>query len=214
MQYIIQVQQLQALALQQAVWGISCLVLLPSSCNYSSLRPWASEGFFPGEASRVFSQNFFQGGGQKWWNLVLTPWNWKNNLFLLIISKYRGAKSSLSPPSDAHACAHPSAIIVKSQKWPTPSESIAIYCVRKLVSCVTHFQSRAKVDISNKKKNYVQLLWSKLKITKLRPIRTPPLNIATKTVKQTRSFFWRLFPWLADFSPTYSSGFPQGNRSL
>jgi len=30
-------QQLQALALQPAVWGISCLVLLPSSCNDSSL---------------------------------------------------------------------------------------------------------------------------------------------------------------------------------
>ena len=30
-------QQLQALALQQAFWGISCLVLLPSSCNDSSL---------------------------------------------------------------------------------------------------------------------------------------------------------------------------------
>ena len=32
-------QQLQALALQQAVWGISCLVLLPPSCNDSSLHP-------------------------------------------------------------------------------------------------------------------------------------------------------------------------------
>jgi len=39
------------------------------------------------------------------------------------------------------ACTHHSAIIVKSQQWPTPSESIAIYCiVRKLVSCVTHRQ--------------------------------------------------------------------------
>jgi len=32
-----QKQQLQALALQPAVWGISCLVLLPSPCNDSSL---------------------------------------------------------------------------------------------------------------------------------------------------------------------------------
>ena len=32
-------QQLQALALQQAVWGISCLVLHPSFCNDSSLHP-------------------------------------------------------------------------------------------------------------------------------------------------------------------------------
>jgi len=31
-------EQLQALALQPAVWGISCLVLLPSSCNDSSLH--------------------------------------------------------------------------------------------------------------------------------------------------------------------------------
>jgi len=31
-------QQLQTLALQPAVWGISCLVLLPSSCNNSSLH--------------------------------------------------------------------------------------------------------------------------------------------------------------------------------
>ena len=32
---------------------------------------------------------------------------------------------------------NPSAIFVKPQQWPTPSESIAIYCVRKLVSCIT-----------------------------------------------------------------------------
>jgi len=44
------------------------------------------------------------------------------------------------------------AIFVKPQQWPTPSESIAIYCVRKLVSCVTHLQSCAKVNIWNKKK--------------------------------------------------------------
>jgi len=30
---------------------------------------------------------------------------------------------------------------------PRPSESIAIYCVRELVSCVTHLQSCAKIDI-------------------------------------------------------------------
>jgi len=44
------------------------------------------------------------------------------------------------------------AIFVKPQQWPTPSESIAIYCVRKLVSCITHLQSCTKVDIWNKKK--------------------------------------------------------------
>ena len=50
------------------------------------------------------------------------------------------------------ACTYHSAIFVKPQQWPTPSESIAIYCVRKLVSWITHLQSCAKVDIWNKKK--------------------------------------------------------------
>ena len=62
------------------------------------------------------------------------------------------------------------AIFVKPQPWPTPSESIAIYCVRKLVSCITHLQSYAKVDIWNKKKklkNYALLLRSNLKVTKI-----------------------------------------------
>ena len=59
---------IQALALQPALWGIYCLVLLPSPCNDS-------------------------------------------------------------------ACTYHSALFVKPQQWPTPSESIAIYCVRKLVSC-------------------------------------------------------------------------------
>jgi len=31
-------QRLQAVAMQQDVWGIFCLVLLPSSCNDSSLH--------------------------------------------------------------------------------------------------------------------------------------------------------------------------------
>ena len=30
------------------------------------------------------------------------------------------------------------AMFVTPHQWPTPSESIAIFCVRKLVSCVTH----------------------------------------------------------------------------
>jgi len=50
------------------------------------------------------------------------------------------------------ACTYHSAKFVKPQQWPTPSESIAIYCVRKLVSCITHLQSCANVDIWNKKK--------------------------------------------------------------
>ena len=67
-------QQKPPWAFQPAVWGISCLFLLPSPCNDS-------------------------------------------------------------------ACTYHSAIFVKWQQWPTPSESVAIYCVRKLVSCITHLQS-------------------------------------------------------------------------
>ena len=67
------------------------------------------------------------------------------------------------------ACTHHSAVIVKSQQWPTPSESIAIYCARKVVSCVTHLSSCAWPDIWNKKKNYLVLQRSKLKIETTEP---------------------------------------------
>ena len=117
---------IQALALQPTVWGISCLVLLPSPCNDS-------------------------------------------------------------------ACNYHSAIFVKPQQWPTPSESIAIYCVRKLVSCVTHLKSCAKVDIWNKKKklrtvvkiqiqDYKNGRWQKLST-----ITTPPQNTATTLFNEHRS---------------------------
>jgi len=49
--------------------------------------------------------------------------------------------------------------------------------------CLAHFIARVLRTLSrhgNKYKNYVLLLRSKLKITKLSPIRTPPLNTATK----------------------------------
>ena len=53
----------------------------------------------------------------------------------------------LPSPCNDSACTYHSAIFVKPHQWPTPTESIAIYCVRKLVSCITHLQSCAKVDI-------------------------------------------------------------------
>jgi len=77
------IQAVQALALQPAVWGISCLVLLPSYCNDSSLH------------------------------------------------------SSFSNDCKATAVT-------------TSSESIAIYCVRNLVSCVTHLQSLLKFYLKNR----------------------------------------------------------------
>ena len=60
-----------------------------------------------------------------------------------------------------------SAMFLKPHQWPTPSESIAIYCVRKLDSCIAHLQSCSKFDIWKKRKNYALLLRSKLKITKI-----------------------------------------------
>jgi len=50
------------------------------------------------------------------------------------------------------ACTYHSAMLVKPQQWPTPSESIAIYCLRKLVSCITHLQSCAKSRLMKQKK--------------------------------------------------------------
>ena len=40
-------------------------------------RAWASEGFFPGGAAVADFPKIFSSGGQKWWNLFFTPWNWK-----------------------------------------------------------------------------------------------------------------------------------------
>ena len=85
------------------------------------------------------------------------------------------------------------AIFVKPQQWPTPSESIAIYCVRKLVSCVTHLQSCAKVDIWNKKKKLRTVAKIKTKdyknwrLQNLNTIATPPLNTATTLFNEHRS---------------------------
>ena len=76
---------IQTLALQPAVWGISCLVLLPSPCNDS-------------------------------------------------------------------ACTYHSALFVKPQQWPTPSELIAIYCGRKLVSCTAGCKARAWIVAFDKRR--------------------------------------------------------------
>ena len=77
------------------------------------------------------------------------------------------------------------AIFVKPQQWPTPSESIAIYCVRKLVLCITHLQSCAKVDIRNKKKKLRTVAkiktqgYKNWRLPKFSTNVTPPLNTAT-----------------------------------
>jgi len=129
---------IQALALQPAVWGISCLVLLPSPCNDS-------------------------------------------------------------------ACTYHSAIFVKPHQWPTPSESTAIYCVRKLVSCVTHLQSCAKVDIWNKKKKLrtvAQIKTQDYKNWRLQnffTIVTPPLNTATTLFNEHRFFLFHMSTFAQDW---------------
>ena len=80
------------------------------------------------------------------------------------------------------------AIFVKPHQWPTPSESIAIYCVRKVVSCVTHLQSCAKDDIWKKKKKLRTVAKIKTqdykiwRLQNLSTVVTPPLNTADKTL--------------------------------
>ena len=82
--------------------------------------------FFQGRTSRGFSQNFFQGGGQKQWNLFFTRRNWKNNLFLLILSKSRGA---LAPPAslptpmrrEVSSLQHFSKLIIEMVPCPIPA---------------------------------------------------------------------------------------------
>ena len=119
-------QQKPPWAFQPTVWGISCLVLLPSPCNDS-------------------------------------------------------------------ACTYHSAIFVKPQQWPTPSESIAIYCVRKLVSCITHLQSCAKVDIWNKKKKLRTVAkikpqgYKNWRLPKFSTSVTLPLSTATTLFNEPRS---------------------------
>ena len=91
------------------------------------------------------------------------------------------------------ACTYHSAMFVKPQQWPTPSESIAIYCVRKLVSCITHLQSCAKVDIWNKKKKLRTVAKIKTqnykiwRLPKFSTIAAPPLNTATTLFNEPRS---------------------------
>jgi len=53
--------------------------------------------FQGGGAVGDFPNIFSRWGGQKWWNLIFTPRNWKN-IFLLIISKPRGALPPLPTP--------------------------------------------------------------------------------------------------------------------
>jgi len=91
------------------------------------------------------------------------------------------------------ATAQNKAIFVKPQQGPTPSESIAIYCVRKLVSCFTHLQSCAKVDIWNRMKKLRTVAKIKTQASKnwrlqnLSTIVTPLLNTATTLFNEHRS---------------------------
>ena len=79
----------------------SCYIYRNFFDGLPSLRHGRRKDFFQEGASMRFSQNFFPGEGQKWWNLLFTPRNWKNNLFLLTISKSRGEpRPPPWPPSD------------------------------------------------------------------------------------------------------------------
>ena len=90
------------------------------------------------------------------------------------------------------ACTCHSAIFVKPQQWPTPSESIAIYCVRKLVSWKHIFNPAQKSTYETKKKLRTV---AKTKIQKYKNWRLPnfstiavlPLNTATTLLNEPRS---------------------------
>ena len=59
----------------------------------------------------------FSRADQKWLNLVFTPRNWKNNLFLRVISKSTGGP----PPSDAHGWDEFKSVTMKGRNevsWP------------------------------------------------------------------------------------------------
>ena len=122
--------------------------------------------------------------------LSLQPNWWTSNWHRISCKLYLGAMSS----SDIDTV-----LFVKPQQWPTPSESIAIYCVRKLVSCITHLQSCAKVDIWNKKKKVrtvAKIKTQGYKIWRLPKFSTNvtlPLNTATTLFNEPRS--QRQFPY-------------------
>jgi len=79
-------------------WSVN---ITPWHENWARLITMGVGRIFQGGASRGFSLNFFRGG-PKAVKFVFIPRNWKNNLFLLIISKSRGGKPPLPPSSDAH----------------------------------------------------------------------------------------------------------------
>ena len=108
-------------------------------------------------------------------------------------------------------------MFVKPHQWPTPSESIAIYCVRKLVSCVTHLQSCAKVDIWNVDPPTCEIIITMLSVVWLNPMLSSGLcaSFSLNTAcllppKRTRGRFKRVpqrltaRTWLTIFSTVVS----------
>jgi len=72
----------------------SCLQCLPVRKLYT--EPWASEGFFPGGATRGFFLTFSRG--PKWWNLIFPTRNLANNLFCCKFQNPGGVKTTLPTP--------------------------------------------------------------------------------------------------------------------
>ena len=104
-----------------------------------------------------------------------------------------------------------SKIIVKSRQWPTPRESIAIYWVKEIVSCVINRRYCAKEDIQTNRKTTVAKI--KIQDFKLGPIRTPPLNTAAKLLNKPElqpaiqhtdwQTFLRIFAWFLSQTITW-----------
>jgi len=82
--------------------------------RYHCLSAWASEGFFPGGATRGFSKIF--PGGAKSSEIWLFPVEIKKtSFFCLNFQNPRGPRLLLPLPSDAHACLSVAKILTKSR---------------------------------------------------------------------------------------------------
>ena len=96
---------------------------------------------------RIFSRGvtrvfflIFSRGGQKWWNLFFPTRNYKNNLFFLKFSKFKGALAPLPPPSDARVSVIRYTLCwigaySHNWVWDGPEPTISTFAVLSLV-CV------------------------------------------------------------------------------
>ena len=82
------------------------------------------------------------------------------------------------------ACACHSAGFVGPHRWPAPGESVAICCVGRLVSCVTHLRSCAGVGMWSKREEFTRCCWDQgSKLLKLKIARVFCKNLGLLKLK-------------------------------